>query len=182
MARKLHITEMNRLDVERFREERKIPLVVVLDNVRSMNNVGSLFRTADAFRIEGLILCGITAAPPHPMIHKTALGAEECVAWEQCATAEEAALMLRAKGYKIWALELATESVIPEECRLQEGERAALFVGNEVHGVSDEVIALADCCVEIPQLGTKHSLNVSVSAGIALYTLVSPLLSSLKEG
>ena len=166
--RKLKIEEMQRLDVEQFRSEEKVPLTLVLDNVRSLNNVGSLFRTADAFRLEGLILCGITGLPPHPMIHKTALGAEL-----------SAVERLRGKGYKIWALEQATDSLCPEESPLTPPERVALVVGNEVHGVADEVIACVDRCIEIPQYGTKHSLNVSVSAGIAIYSIVAEYLRTM---
>ncbi|MBB6275091.1 RNA methyltransferase [Porphyromonas circumdentaria] len=181
MSRKLHITEMNRLDIGTYKERKKIPLTILLDNVRSMNNIGSIFRTADAFRIERMILCGITAVPPHPMIHKTALGAEESVEWEYSPSILDRVLALKAEGYEIWALELATHSLPPEQSLLQKNQKVALVIGNEVHGVSDEVIALADRCIEIPQYGTKHSLNVSVSTGIALYTLVSPLLSSLED-
>lgn len=181
MLRKLHITEMNRLDAETYKERKKISLTLLLDNVRSMNNIGSIFRTADAFRIEQIILCGITATPPHPMIHKTALGAEESVAWTYAPSVVEAVQQLKAEGYRIWALELATNSVPPEQSILSPEDKVALVIGNEVHGVSDEVIALAERCIEIPQYGTKHSLNVSVSTGIALYTLVAPLLPSLSE-
>lgn len=180
MSRKLHITEMNRLDTETYKERKKIPLVLVLDNVRSMNNVGSIFRTADAFRIEKILLCGITAVPPHPMIHKTALGAEESVAWEYVSSISEKVQTLKEEGYEIWALELATESLSPEKCTLCPNQKVALVIGNEVHGVSDEIIALASRCIEIPQYGTKHSLNVSVSTGIALYTIIAPLLPQLK--
>ena len=177
--RKLKIEEMQRLDVEQFRSEEKVPLTLVLDNVRSLNNVGSLFRTADAFRLEGLILCGITGLPPHPMIHKTALGAELSVAWEHAESTLEAVERFRSQGYKIWALEQATDSLCPEESPLSPPERVALVVGNEVHGVADAVIACDDRCIEIPQYGTKHSLNVSVSAGIAIYSIVANYLRSL---
>ena len=177
--KKLTIEEMHRLDVETFQQESKVPLTLVLDNVRSMNNVGSLFRTADAFRLERLILCGITALPPHPMIHKTALGAELSMTWQKAHSAEEAVLALRDEGYHIWALEQATGSVTPEESPLKASEKVALVVGNEVHGVSDKVIALADRCIEIPQYGTKLSLNVSVSGGIAIYSIVADYLRSM---
>ena len=177
--RKLKIEEMQRLDVEQFRSEEKVPLTLVLDNVRSLNNVGSLFRTADAFRLEGLILCGITGLHPHPMIHKTALGAELSVAWEHAESTLEAVERLRSKGYKIWALEQATDSLCPEESPLTPPERVALVVGNEVHGVADDVIACVDRCIEIPQYGTKHSLNVSVSAGIAIYSIVAEYLRTM---
>lgn len=186
MARKLDITEMERLDVESFKMVEKISLTLVLDNVRSMNNVGSLFRTSDAFRIEKIVLCGITATPPHPMIHKTALGAEYSVDWEYHPSTVSVIKELKARDYKIWALELATDSFSPDESRMEKGDRIALVVGNEVHGVDDEVISIADRCIEIPQLGTKHSLNVSVSTGIALYTIVASQLKILqtreKEG
>ena len=158
--RKLKIEEMQRLDVEQFRSEEKVPLTLVLDNVRSLNNVGSLL-------------------PPNPMIHKTALGAELSVAWEHAESTLEAVERLRSQGYKIWALEQATDSLCPEESPLTPPERVALVVGNEVHGVADEVIACVDRCIEIPQYGTKHSLNVSVSTGIAIYSIVANYLRSL---
>lgn len=179
--KKLKITEMERLSLEDFRREKKLPIVVVLDDVRSMNNVGSVFRTADAFRLEGLILCGITAHPPHPDIHKTALGAEDSVAWEYASDSLEAVRQLRAAGYEVLALEQAHGSVSLETFTPKEGARYALVLGNEVRGVRDEVMAEVTTSLEIPQHGTKHSLNVSVAAGIALWQLAAPLLPTLSR-
>lgn len=177
--RKTRITEMARLDVSSFATSEKIPIIVVLDDVRSMNNVGSVFRTADAFRLEGLILCGITACPPHPDIHKTALGAEESVAWRYAERAEEAIEQLISEGYIVYALEQAEGSTSLPDFVPRAGERYALILGNEVHGVRQELIDKASHCLEIPQYGTKHSLNVSVAAGIALWQMCSPLLKNL---
>lgn len=177
---KTKITEMQRLSPEGFAESCKIPLVIVLDNVRSMNNIGSVFRTADAFRLEGLMLCGITACPPHNDIHKTALGAEDSVAWRYYATAQEAVRELLDAGYIVYALEQAQGSTALNDFIPEEGKRYALVLGNEVRGVQQEVINLASHCLEIPQYGTKHSLNVSVAAGIAIWQMASPLLSTLK--
>ena len=179
--KKLKITEMERLTLEDFRREKKLPIVVVLDDVRSMNNVGSVFRTADAFRLEGLILCGITARPPPPDIHKTALGAEDSVAWEYASDSLEAVRQLRAAGYEVLALEQAYDSVSLENFTPKEGTRYALVLGNEVRGVRDEVMAEVTTSLEIPQHGTKHSLNVSVAAGIALWQLAAPLLPTLSR-
>lgn len=179
--KKLKITEMERLTTEAFRRETKLPIVVVLDDVRSMNNVGSVFRTADAFRLEGLVLCGITARPPHPDIHKTALGAEDSVAWTYAADSVEAVRELRAAGYEVLALEQAHDSVSLETFAPQSGVRYALVLGNEVRGVRDEVMAEVTTSLEIPQHGTKHSLNVSVAAGIALWQLAAPLLPTLSR-
>lgn len=177
--RKTAITDMLRLDAEGYACSAKIPLLVVLDDVRSMNNVGSIFRTADAFRLEGLILCGITATPPHPDIHKTALGAEDSVAWRYVPTAEEALRGLLSEGYEVYALEQAEGSCMLPDFVARPGQKYALIVGNEVHGVKQELIDLAQHCIEIPQYGTKHSLNVSVATGIALWQMVSPLLPQL---
>ena len=179
--KKLKVTEMERLTTEAFRRETKLPIVVVLDDVRSMNNVGSVFRTADAFRLEGLVLCGITARPPHPDIHKTALGAEDSVAWTYAADSVEAVRELRAAGYEVLALEQAHDSVSLETFAPQPGVHYALVLGNEVRGVRDEVMAEVTTSLEIPQHGTKHSLNVSVAAGIALWQLAAPLLPTLSR-
>ncbi|MBF1046836.1 MAG: RNA methyltransferase, partial [Porphyromonadaceae bacterium] len=164
---KLKITEMERLSADDYRTSAKLPLILVLDSIRSMNNIGSIFRSADAFRIEGLILCGITAQPPHPDIHKTALGAEESVSWRYSSSCLEAVRELQAKGYTVLALEQAHESLRLDRFVPEPGARYALVLGNEVKGVAEEVVAAADHCLEIPQYGTKHSLNVSVAAGIA---------------
>lgn len=176
---KLKITEMERLSADDYRTSAKLPLILVLDSIRSMNNIGSIFRSADAFRIEGLILCGITAQPPHPDIHKTALGAEESVPWHYSGSALEAVRELQAKGYTVLALEQAHESLRLDHFVPEPGARYALVLGNEVKGVAEEVVAAADHCLEIPQYGTKHSLNVSVAAGIALWQLAHPLFSQL---
>lgn len=171
---------MQRLSAEDFAESTKLPLVVVLDNVRSMNNIGSVFRTADAFRLEGLRLCGITACPPHNDIHKTALGAEDSVPWRYYTTTQQAVGELLAEGYIVYALEQAGGSTQLSDFQPKEGCKYALVLGNEVHGVQQEVIDLATHCLEIPQYGTKHSLNVSVAAGIAIWQMVMPLLPTLK--
>ena len=174
--RKLRTIEMKRLTVEEFREAEKLSLVVVLDDVRSMYNVGSVFRTSDAFRVEQLCLCGITSTPPHPEIHKTALGAEDSVEWQYFDTALEAVTQLREKGYTVLSVEQAEGSTsLPSFCA-QQGRRYAVVLGNEVKGVHQEVIDASDGCLEIPQLGTKHSMNVSVTAGIIIYEFAKALV------
>lgn len=164
--RKLEIAEMHRLSAEEFRKAEKLPLVVVLDNVRSLYNVGSVFRSSDAFRVERLYLCGITATPPHVEIHKTALGAEDAVEWIYYESARDAVNSLKAENYEIWAAEQAEGSVMLQDFRPDKGKRYAIVLGNEVKGVQQEVVDLCEGCIEIPQFGTKHSLNVSVAAGI----------------
>lgn len=173
---KYKITEISRLSQQAYAESNKLPLVIVLDNVRSMNNVGSIFRTADAFRLEGLRLCGITACPPHPDIHKTALGAEDSVRWSYHSSTLEAVESLLAEGYKVYALEQARGSISLERVTLQENERYAIVLGNEVKGVAQEVIDICTGCIEIPQFGTKHSLNVSIAAGMTIWQMVKSLL------
>lgn len=163
------ILEMGRDTVEEFRRKEKIGLTVVLDNIRSLNNIGSIFRTSDAFRVERLVLCGITATPPSPEIHKTALGAEDSVAWEYCAETLEAVERLRAGGYTVCALELAQGSVPLNKFAVERGKRYAIVVGHEVEGVQQSVVDACDCCLEIPQEGTKHSLNVAVSTALAIW-------------
>ena len=184
--RKLNILEMNRLTVDEFREAEKLPLVVVLDDVRSLYNVGSVFRTCDAFRVEAVYLCGITATPPHNEIHKTALGAEDSVAWRYFKTADEAVAELKRKNFTVYAVEQAEGSVklpfsienpssklekSPSSFILHSSSKkgAALVLGHEVKGVSQSVVDACDGCLEIPQFGTKHSLNVSVAAGIVIW-------------
>ena len=174
--RKVRTVEMKRLTVDEFRKAEKLPLVVVLDNVRSMHNVGSVFRTADAFRAEAVCLCGITGIPPHPEIHKTALGAEDSVSWHHFATASEAVGHLHAKGYLVIAVEQVEHSTKLQRFQAVGGEKYAIVVGNEVKGVCQEVVDLCDGCLEIPQLGTKHSLNVSVATGIVVYEFARQLL------
>ena len=173
--KKLKITEMGRMSVAEFKEAVKVPLVVVLDNVRSLHNIGSVFRTADAFRLEGLYLCGITACPPHPEMHKTALGAEDSVAWHYAADTLQAVSALQAEGYEVWAIEQAHQSVKLRDWQPEAGKRYAVVLGNEVKGVQQEVIDHSQGCIEIPQYGTKHSLNVSVTAGIVIWELFNKL-------
>ncbi|MBR1468969.1 MAG: RNA methyltransferase [Prevotella sp.] len=168
--RKLNILEMNRLSVEQFREAEKMPLVVVLDDVRSLYNVGSVFRTCDAFCVEAVYLCGITATPPHNEIHKTALGAEDSVSWCYFATAEEAVKSLKQQGCTVYAVEQVEGSTkLPFAPSSLDPRPSAIVLGNEVKGVHQHVVDLCDDCLEIPQFGTKHSLNVSVTAGIAIW-------------
>ena len=174
--RKLRTIEMKRLTAEEFHEARKLPLTVVLDDVRSMHNVGSVLRTADAFLVEQVLLCGITGTPPHPEIHKTALGAEDSVSWRHCPSATEAVNELRQQGYTILSIEQAEGSTLLHEFRPDAAKRYAVVLGNEVKGVSQQVIDLSDACLEIPQLGTKHSMNVSVTAGIVIYQFAHDLI------
>lgn len=173
--RKLKITELNRLTPEAFKESRKIPLVVVLDHVRSLNNVGSVFRTSDAFRVEAIYLCGITACPPHAEIHKTALGAEETVDWKYFNDTLEAVENLRQMGYTICAIEQAEGSIMLDKLLLDKMKKYAVILGNEVKGVQQTVVDKCDMCIEIPQYGTKHSLNVSVTAGIVIWDFFKQL-------
>lgn len=170
--RKLRTVEMQRLTVEQFREAGKTPLVVVLDDVRSMYNVGSVFRTGDAFRIESLYLCGISATPPATEIHKTALGAEDSVHWCHYDSALEAVTELKQGGYEVLAVEQCENSTKLNTFFPEKGKKYAVVLGNEVKGVRQEVIDACDGCLEIPQLGTKHSMNVSVTAGIIMYRFV----------
>ena len=171
--RKLTMPELNRLSLTEYQEVEKLDVIIVLDNVRSLSNIGSFFRTADAFRIGEIFLCGITACPPHREIHKTALGAEESVKWRYFETTEDACKYLKETNYKINAVEQIEDSVmlndfVPEN-------RSAYIFGNEVDGVDDEILQYCDNAVEIPQEGTKHSLNVSISAGIVMYHLFNSL-------
>lgn len=159
---------MERLTVEQFREAEKLPLVVVLDDVRSMYNVGSIFRTGDAFRIESIYLCGISAQPPATEIHKTALGAEDSVAWLHFPTAMEAVERLKAKDYEVLAVEQVEHSTKLHHFRPERTQHYAIVLGNEVKGVHQEIVDLCDGCLEITQFGTKHSMNVSVTAGIII--------------
>lgn len=171
----MKITELNRISAEEFKKAEKLPLVVILDNVRSLHNIGSVFRTSDAFRVECIYLCGITATPPHPEMHKTALGAEFTVDWKYVNNAVEAVDNLRREGYVVFSVEQAENSIMLEDMRLEQGKRYAVVLGNEVKGVQQEVIDHSDGCIEIPQYGTKHSLNVSVTAGIVIWDLFKQL-------
>ncbi len=166
---KRHTFDLGRLSVEAFKNSEKLPLVVVLDSVRSALNVGSVFRTADAFAVERLVLCGITACPPHREINKTALGSTASVAWSYEPDVVKALEQLRAEGYRLLALEQAVPSVLLHELVIEAGARYAFILGNEVSGVSEAALRCCDGAVEIPQFGTKHSLNVAVAAGIAVW-------------
>ena len=170
--RKLSMEELNRKSVEEFKQSEKIPVIAVLENVRSAYNVGSVFRTADAFLLEGIYICGYTAYPPHKEIKKTALGADETVHWKHFKKAEMAIEELRNEGYRIFAVEQAEASCKLHATPFKPGEKIAVIFGNEVTGVEQSTIALCDGCIEIPQLGMKHSLNISVAAGIVLWEMV----------
>ncbi|MDR1584561.1 MAG: RNA methyltransferase [Prevotellaceae bacterium] len=174
--KKLKITEMSRLTVDEFKRREKTPLVVVLDNVRSLHNVGSVFRTADAFLLEAVYLCGITSTPPHAEIHKTALGAEDSVDWKYVENATEALSELKKNGYTLFAVEQAKGSVMLQNISLDKDKKYAIVLGNEVKGVQQCVVDMCDACVEIPQYGTKHSLNVSVSGGMVIWDFVKQLI------
>ncbi|MGI6047459.1 MAG: RNA methyltransferase [Petrimonas sp.] len=167
--RKLKVEELNRISIEEFQDAKKIPLIVVLDNVRSQNNIGSVFRTSDAFRVEEIFLCGITAMPPNVEIHKTALGAEDSVKWRYFEETLSAVEELKAEGYTVFSIEQAENSISLESIKLDKNKKYAVILGHEVHGVQQSVIDASDGCIEIPQYGTKHSLNVSVTAGIVIW-------------
>ncbi|MFZ9187214.1 MAG: RNA methyltransferase [Algoriphagus sp.] len=170
--KKLSMEELERLSVQEFKETQKSPLILVLDNVRSLNNVGSAFRTGDAFRVEKIYLCGITGTPPHRDIQKTALGSTESVEWEYCSSTLEALTRLKAEGVRCCALEQVENSTPLQQFQPEKGNKYALVFGNEVFGVEEEVLSACDEVLEIPQLGTKHSLNISVTLGIAVWDLM----------
>ena len=176
---------MHRLTVEEFRESEKLSLVVVLDNVRSLNNIGSIFRTSDAFRVERICLCGITATPPHRDIHKTALGAEDSVAWSYHADTAECLRELKAQGFTVFAVEQVDDSIkLGNNSTMQQlgsPAKTAIVLGNELDGVQDELLPLCDACVEIPQFGTKHSLNVSCAAAIVIWEIFRSGFNQLSE-
>ena len=172
MNRKLKTTDLDRLDVDQFKVAEKFPIVVVLDSIRSLHNVGSVFRTADAFKIEKVMLCGLTAQPPHKEIHKTALGATETVEWEYFEDVKEAVKSLRKQGYTIVAAEQAEQTVDLQDLKSYVNSKTAFVFGNEVFGVDQSVVTESDFVIEIPQFGTKHSLNISVSVGIVLWEAV----------
>ena len=173
--RKLKNEELNRIDVEAFKEADKSPIVIILDNIRSLNNIGSVFRTSDAFLIEKIYLCGITAQPPHKDIRKTALGATESVAWEYKESTVDLVKSLTADGYTILAIEQAENAIMLNNLEIDATKKYALVFGNEVKGVSQEVVDASHNVVEIPQYGTKHSLNISVSAGVVIWDLWSKM-------
>jgi 23S rRNA (guanosine2251-2'-O)-methyltransferase len=173
--KKLKLEELGRISVDQFKEAEKLPVSILLDNVRSLHNVGSAFRTADAFRIEKIYLTGITGTPPHREIHKTALGSTDSVVWEYFEKPEEAAMKLKDQGYQIVIIEQTSESIPLQKINLEKGKKYCLVFGNEVHGVSESVINLGDVAIEIPQTGTKHSLNISVCLGIVVWEVFCKL-------
>ena len=176
--RKLKITELNRLTTEKFKSRKKTPLVVVLDNVRSLHNVGSVFRTSDAYLVEAVCLCGITSTPPHAEIHKSALGAENSVDWVYFEDTLEAIKELKTKGFEVLAIEQAEGSTMLNQLEINPSGKYAVVLGNEVKGVQQAVVDACDGCIEIPQYGTKHSLNVSVTAGIIIWEFASKLFNN----
>lgn len=169
--RKLKNSELDRLDPKEFKRAKKTPLIVILDNVRSLNNIGSVFRTADAFLIQKIYLCGITAKPPHREIHKTALGATDTVEWEYVENVEDVVQKLQNENVFVAAIEQAEDAVFLDEFSVETKKTYAVVFGNEVKGVQQKVVSAADAVIEIPQLGTKHSLNISVSVGVVLWDL-----------
>ena len=170
--RKLSMDELNRKTVEEFKESEKIPIVVVLENIRSAYNVGAVFRTADAFLLESIYICGYTCVPPHKEIRKTALGAEDTVHWQQFPNADEAIANLKESGYRVFAAEQAEGSLLLNNTEFGINEKIAVVFGNEVTGVEQETIRICDGCIEIPQLGMKHSLNIATAAGVVLWELI----------
>ena len=175
MNRKKLVTEMGRIDRDAFAQAEKLPLAVVLDNVRSLHNVGSVFRSSDAFRVERIVLCGITATPPSAEIHKTALGAEDVVEWQYFDSTMDAIAALRGDGFRIYSIEQCQGSIALQDFATVPGERYAVVLGNEVKGVQQTVVDASDGAIEIPQFGTKHSLNVSVTAGMVIWEFAKKL-------
>lgn len=175
MTKKLKLEELGRIDVEAYKNAQKIPLVIVLDNVRSMHNVGAVFRTADAFSVDKILLCGITPRPPHREIHKSALGATESVAWQYYESVKEAVLDLKTLKYEVLGIEQTTDSVLISDYKIDASKKYALVLGNEVEGISDEILSVCDGFLELPQFGTKHSLNVSVCGGIVIFEFFKAL-------
>lgn len=173
--RKLENSELDRKSIEDFKTSEKTPLIIVMDDIRSLHNIGSVFRTADAFLVEKIYLCGITATPPNKEIHKTALGATETVAWEHNKSVIDVIKNLQAENVTVLAIEQVEQAYLLDEFTLDATKKYALVFGNEVYGVSQEAVALCDGCIEIPQLGTKHSLNIAVSAGIVIWDLFKQL-------
>jgi tRNA G18 (ribose-2'-O)-methylase SpoU len=169
--RKLENRELDRKSIEDFKQSEKTPIIIVLDDIRSLHNIGSVFRTADAFLIEKIVLCGITATPPNKEIHKTALGATDTVAWEHAKNVLEVIENLKAENVTVLAIEQVESAVFLQDFKVEKDKKYALVFGNEVYGVSQEAVVICDGCIEIPQLGTKHSLNISVSAGIVVWDL-----------
>ncbi len=179
--RKLKVEELNRIDIQAFKEAKKIGLTIVLDNIRSLNNVGSVFRTSDAFRVDEILLCGITAQPPHVDIHKTALGAEDSVAWRHFDETIDAVNELKSEGYTVYSIEQAENSISLSDLALDTDKKYAIVMGHEVHGVQQSVIDASNGCIEIPQYGTKHSLNIAVATGIVIWSFYSQLNEGIEE-
>jgi tRNA G18 (ribose-2'-O)-methylase SpoU len=179
--RKLLNSELNRLSIDEFKKTPKIPLVVVLDDVRSLNNIGSVLRTADAFLVKKIHLCGITAKPPHREIQKTALGATESVDWEYFEHIADSVKILKKQGFKIYAIEQAEKSISLDKLEIKKSDKIAIIMGNEIKGVNDSILPNINGCVELEQFGTKHSLNISVCAGIVVHDLFHKLKSHLKK-
>lgn len=173
--RKLKNSELERLEVSEFKEAEKIPLIVILDNIRSLNNIGSVFRTSDAFVVEKIYLCGITATPPNKDIHKTALGATESVEWEYVEDTLTLVKTLQKQGVIVASIEQADDATLLQDFEISKEKRYAIVMGNEVKGVQQEVVSASDICIEIPQFGTKHSLNISVTTGIVLWSFLQKL-------
>lgn len=167
--KKLRTHELQRIDLQTYQSSKKLPLVIVLDNVRSMNNIGSIFRTSDAYLVAEIMLCGISACPPHHDIHKTALGAEDAVKWSYYEDTCEAIKVLKSRNYQVYAVEQATDSIMLDTWEMDVSRKYAFVLGNEVRGVQQAVIDLCDYCLELPQHGTKHSLNVSIAGGIIIW-------------
>ncbi|MGC6432090.1 MAG: RNA methyltransferase [Jejuia sp.] len=173
--RKLKNSELDRLSVSEFKKIKKTPIIVILDNIRSLNNIGSVFRTCDAFLIEKIYLCGITARPPHKDIHKTALGSTETVDWEYAENTLELLHKLKSNGIKVCAIEQAENATMLKDFKVENNTKYALIFGNEVKGVSQDVVSASDAVIEIPQFGTKHSLNISVSCGVVVWDMFSKM-------
>jgi 23S rRNA (guanosine2251-2'-O)-methyltransferase len=176
--KKLSMSELNRISAEEFKSSEKMPVVIVLDDVRSAYNVGSIFRTADAFRVSAIYICGISARPPHKDISKTALGATDSVEWKYYPDVQVAVKSLKDGGYKIYAIEQVDESISLEKFQPEKGAKIAIIFGHEVFGVKEDLFPFIDGCIEIPQFGTKHSFNVAISAGIVLWELAGKLVVS----
>ena len=175
--RKLTTNELNRVSVDQYHSVRKLPLVIVLDNIRSQNNIGSIFRTSDAFLIQEIHLCGITATPPHREIHKTALGSTDSVTWKYYTNSADSIRELKLNGFKLYAVEQTDRSLSMDQFSIDSSAKIALVFGNEVEGIDEQIIPLVDECIEIPQFGTKHSLNVSVAAGIVIWEMFKKLMT-----
>ena len=178
MMQKLSMDDLNRISPEEFKRSEKTPVIAVLENIRSAYNVGSVFRTADAFLLEAIYITGYTCTPPHKEIKKTALGAEDTVEWKHFASAAEAIFSLKEKGYKVYAVEQVVDSIALQNLNFNVKEKVAFIFGNEVSGVEVSTIALCDGCVEIPQFGTKHSLNIATAAGVVLWEATKPKAST----